>query len=167
MTERARSRDRRSAGFTLVELMVTVAIATILVTVATASYNTYVRKSHRTDAKTALLDLAGREEQFYSTTNTYSGTPSDLGYGASGATFPMTVGSGYYQVNVSFCNPTPGNLCSGSNVSTFTVSATAYTTDQQQDSQCLYFSVDNTGKQFSSNNLSGSGTDTTTTCWQQ
>ena len=61
-TERADSR-----GFTLVELMVVIVIASILMAIAVPSYKNSIRKSRRTDAKTALLDLAGREERFNST----------------------------------------------------------------------------------------------------
>jgi type IV pilus assembly protein PilE len=50
-----------SRGFTLVELMVVIVIASILMAIAIPSYKTSIRKSRRTDAKTALLDLAGRE----------------------------------------------------------------------------------------------------------
>ena len=53
-------------GFTLIELMVVVVIATILVGIAVPSYMSQMRKSRRTDAKTALLELAGREERFLS-----------------------------------------------------------------------------------------------------
>src|ERR1700736_1151973 len=85
-------------GFTLIELMVTVAIVGILATVATASYQRQILKSRRTDARSALLDLAGREEKLFSITNAYSATPSDLGYGAG--TWPISIGSGYYNVSV-------------------------------------------------------------------
>jgi len=49
-----------AAGFTLVELMIVVVIASILLAIAVPSYMTQVRESRRTEAKTALLDLAGR-----------------------------------------------------------------------------------------------------------
>src|ERR1700734_3945695 len=81
-------------GFTLIELMITVAIVAILATVATVSYTTQIQKSRRTDARSALLDLAGREEKLFSTSNAYSGTLADLGYSSA------TVGSGYYTVTV-------------------------------------------------------------------
>ncbi len=42
-----------------------------------------IRESRRTEAKTALLDLAGREERFFSTNgSTYSSATADLGYTA-------------------------------------------------------------------------------------
>src|SRR5438132_12993393 len=57
-------------GFTLIELMVVVAIVTILFSIAIPSYMSYIRQSRRTEAKTAVLDLAGREERFLSTNPT-------------------------------------------------------------------------------------------------
>ena len=72
MYQRTAQRPSRTTGFTLIELMVTVLIVSVLVAIAVPSYIDKVRKSRRTDAKTALLDLAGREERFYNTNNTYS-----------------------------------------------------------------------------------------------
>jgi type IV pilus assembly protein PilE len=146
-------RNSNSAGFTLIELMVTVAIATILITIAIPAYNTQIRKSRRTEAKTALLDLAGREERLYNTSSppNYSSTPSDLGYGAVGATFPMPVGSGYYTVTVAFTAVAvnvPG---------TYTITATPVVgSDQANDTQCLFFTLTNTGAQTATN----------ASCWQ-
>ena len=53
MQSRSAQRPSRAAGFTLVELMVVVAIATILFAIAVPSYITYVRQSRRTEARTA------------------------------------------------------------------------------------------------------------------
>jgi type IV pilus assembly protein PilE len=153
MFKQCTARSAKSAGFTLVELMVTLVIAAILMTVAIPAYNSQVRKSRRTEAKTALLDLAGREERLYSTTNLYSSTPSDLGYGAAGATFPMTVGSGYYTVNVTNL---VNNVVAGQQ-STYRVVATPVAgKGQDLDTQCLTFSIDQTGNQQA----------TTANCWK-
>ena len=50
--------DQRKGGFTLIELMITVAIVAILAAIAYPSYTEYVRRAHRADIKTALLDDA-------------------------------------------------------------------------------------------------------------
>jgi len=60
MSKPLESRKHTSFGFTLIELMVTVAIVTILATIAVTSYTSQIQKSRRTEAKSALLDLAGR-----------------------------------------------------------------------------------------------------------
>jgi len=137
-----------SSGFTLIELLIAMGVVAILATVAAATYTSQVQKSRRTDARSALLDLAGREEKLFSTTNAYSATPSDLGYGAVGTPFPITVGSGYYQVSATVANPPVS----------FLITATAIGT-QAGDTQCVTLSVDQTGAQTST------GTGTASTCW--
>ncbi len=64
---------KNTAGFTLVELMIVVAIIGILVTVAYPSYLDYVQKAKRGDAIDALLFEAGRMEEFYLNNDTYTG----------------------------------------------------------------------------------------------
>lgn len=53
-----------SQGFTLIELMITVAIVAILAAVAYPSYEQYVRKGRRATAQATLLDVAARQQQF-------------------------------------------------------------------------------------------------------
>jgi type IV pilus assembly protein PilE len=122
----------RSAGFTLVELMVVIVIATILGSIAIPAYRSQIQKSRRTEARTALLDLAAREERFLSTNNTYTNTPANLGYAG---TFPVVVGSSYYQVNVTAFTQT-----------TFTATATPIGA-QATDTACGTFTIDQTGMQ--------------------
>ena len=142
-------------GFTLTELLVTMVITTILIAVVLPTYQTQVRKSRRTEAKSALMDIAGREERLYTTTNTYSSTPSDIGYAAVGIAYPVTVGSGYYQVTVTTTAGPPA---------TFTVTATPVAgMGQDKDTLCASFTVLQTGQQSA---LNSGGADNTTTCWR-
>lgn len=169
--------NTRLAGFTLVELLVVILVAAILVSIAVPTYQNQVRKSRRTDAKTAVLDLAAREEKYLSLNNTYTTSPSALGYVATGtsATFPQTVGSGYYQVYVCISTTAVGTTatstpCVAASTATagtsYVVAALAYASTQLADTSCQYFAVDNTGTQFATSSNTGSGTDTTSTCWQ-
>lgn len=69
-------------GFTLIELMVTVAIVGILAGIAYPSYQDSVRKSRRVDAEGVLLGLANAMERNFTTTNSYLGAavgPADTG----------------------------------------------------------------------------------------
>jgi type IV pilus assembly protein PilE len=142
-----------AGGFTLVELMIVVVIASVLLAIAVPSYIDKVRKSRRVEAKTALLDIAGREERFFNTNNTYSSTPSDLGYGAVSASFPMAVGSNYYNVNVTFTAVVVGPPLVAP---TYTITATAIN-DQLKDTNCKTFTLNNYGVQTSAPSTTG--------CW--
>jgi type IV pilus assembly protein PilE len=139
-----------AAGFTLVELMIVIVIASALLAIAIPSYIDKVRKSHRVQAKTALLDLAAREERFFNTNNTYSNQASDLGYTGN---FPQAVGDSYYQVSVAF---TPVVVGPPMVAPTYTITATAIN-DQLKDAPCQTFTLTNTGLQSSLPN--------TTQCW--
>lgn len=150
----AHTRPARAAGFTLIELMIAVVVATILLAIAIPSYESEVQKSRRTDAKTALLDLATREQRYFSVYNTFTTSPQNLGYGAAGANFPMTVGSGYYSVNVT--------APAAASPPTFTVTAIPVGS-QQSDTMCSTFTVTNTGSQTSADS---GGNPTTSSCWQ-
>lgn len=154
MTRKRMSAPAASRGFTLIELVVTILIASILVGIALPTYTSQVRKSRRTEAVSTLLDLAGREERLFSTTNTYSNSPANLGY--SGTAFPITVGSGYYQVNVAVTAAAPPQPA------TYTITATPIGA-QANDTDCASFSLNQTGKQSV---LDSGGGDATATCWR-
>ena len=62
----------RSTGFTLIELMITVAVVGILAAVAYPSYTEHVRRSHRATAQGLLSDLATRQHQFFVDTRGYA-----------------------------------------------------------------------------------------------
>jgi len=142
------------SGFTLIELVVAMGVVAILATIAVTSYTNQVQKSRRTDARSALLDLAGREEKLFSTNNAYSATPSDLGYAPVGTPFPISVGSGYYTVSVAVPDPNQA----ATTPTTYSITATAIGT-QANDTTCSTLSVNQTGVQTST------GTGTAATCW--
>ena len=56
---------RKSRGFTLIEMLMTVAIISILVAIAYPGYTSYVRKAHRGEAISALMEIANAQEKFY------------------------------------------------------------------------------------------------------
>lgn len=63
-------------GFTLLELITTLAILSFLITISYPVYNQYVMKTHRVTAKVALLDLASNLERYHVVHNTYVGAVS-------------------------------------------------------------------------------------------
>jgi type IV pilus assembly protein PilE len=146
-----------SSGFTLIELMVTVGIVTILATIAVTSYTSQVQKSRRTEAKSALLDLAGREERLFSTTNAYSNIEAYLGYATSGTTVmtAMPFGNNYYTLTATVPDP-----AQAAGTPSYILTATPVAgTSQASDTQCGSFSVNQLGVQ------TVSGTYTVAQCW--
>jgi type IV pilus assembly protein PilE len=71
---------RGSRGFTLIELMITVAIIAILAAVAYPSYTEHVRKSARRAAQAEMMDIANRQQQFLISSRTYVSDLAAAGY---------------------------------------------------------------------------------------
>jgi type IV pilus assembly protein PilE len=148
----------KGAGFSLIELMVAVSIAGILLAIAIPSYSSYMRRSRRTEARSALVDLAGREERYYNTNgNQYTSTLSNLGYTAASSS--SVVGNGYYTVTVASAAST------ATTPSTYSITAAPNTTDQNKDTACLYFYIDSTGLQKAG--ASAGAAVSGSTCWLQ
>jgi type IV pilus assembly protein PilE len=60
-----------SRGVTLIELMIVIIVVAVLASIAIPSYRQYVLRSHRTEAKAALMNVAAAQEKFYLQNNTY------------------------------------------------------------------------------------------------
>lgn len=71
-------RPARLEGFTLLELMITLAVAAILVVIVVPTYNNYVIRAHRSAAQQLLMDIAQRQEQFLLDNNTYASDITSL-----------------------------------------------------------------------------------------
>jgi len=66
-------------GFTLIELMIVVAIIGVISAIAYPSYDSYMKKSRRADAKIALQKMADKQERFYLQNNTYTTNTANVG----------------------------------------------------------------------------------------
>lgn len=111
--------NKNQKAFTLIELMITVAIIAILAVIAIPSYKRYIVISHRTDAQAAMLSLAQYLESKYNASFSYpeaSSIPTSL-------TAPTNI-SAFYTISV--------NTIAGSQ--TYTITATPKST--QNDSLC-------------------------------
>lgn len=126
------------SGFTLVELIVVIAIIAVLVAIATPAYYSYVMKSRRADAKVALSEISQRLEGYYADNNKYASDFDRLKLGNAGF---VKKGSGYqskdgwYQLSIEVKD----------NDQKYTLKATPQGA-QASDGRCMEFALDSTGK---------------------
>lgn len=130
-------------GVTLIELMVVVAIIAILAAIAYPSYRNQIMRSHRAEAKAALLQVQVAQEKFFLQNNTYASAlnATNMGLGYTSTT-PFTTNN-YYQLALSNFTAT-----------TYSVTATAKNS-QAADTHCATFTIDQTGSRSATN----------TDCW--
>jgi len=138
---------KKILGFSLIELMVTVAIVAILAAVAYPSYRDQIVRSRRSDARSALNEVAAKMQQYYLDNKSYAGangTPSVVGSNGSSS-------EGYYTITIA------------SDATTFTLTATPTTKGAQNaDTTCATFTLNQLGTKASKNS---SNADTTAQCW--
>jgi type IV pilus assembly protein PilE len=139
----------KQKAFTLVELMVTVAIVGILASIAIPSYQGSVMKSRRADAKGALLGFANAMERYFTVNNSYlgaagtDGSPADIGAPRIySTTSPVNGGTPYYNLTIS-----------AATASSYTLSAAP--TGVQASDTCGTLTITQTGAK----------SPTTTGCW--
>lgn len=92
---------KRSRGFTIIELLVTIAIVGIIVAVALPSYQDYMLRAGRSEGASALFEVMERQEQYYRNNLTYTLQLSDLGYSA---TEPVKSETDRYRITAAACN---------------------------------------------------------------
>lgn len=110
-------------GFTLIELMIVIAIIALLTAIAVPSYNEYIRRSYRADAKNTLVAIAQRLEQNYTLTGSYAATQTAVPINDAYLTTPWGLGqtppSGTARYNMTFINAAPS-------ATTYTLVATPF-----------------------------------------
>ena len=154
---------KHQLGFTLVELMITVAIIAILTAIAYPSYTESVRRSNRTEAKTELVDVSQRLQRCYTSFGRFDNPPVIPAGGnpcavfnqlTTGSSEIISRGSGFY--SITFAVP-PTRAA-------FTLVATSRVGLQQAaDDECDRFTIDQAGRRqaFHENN-----SETTDRCWR-
>lgn len=63
---------KQQKGFTLIELMVVGAVLAILMTIAIPAFNEQTKRARRADGKAFIMDIASRQERFYTQYSTYT-----------------------------------------------------------------------------------------------
>ncbi|MBS0450352.1 MAG: type IV pilin protein [Proteobacteria bacterium] len=134
----------RARGFTLIELMVTVAVVAILVSLAYPSYMRYMLRAHRASAVSWVMNVANKQVQFNLDARRY-GNDTDLGT----STLPSEVVQYYTVVTTADNTATPP---------TYTITATPIG-NQAADRQCMTLKIDQAG------NKTITGTADVATCW--
>lgn len=121
---------KKSFGFTLVEVLITVAIIGILSSVAYPSYVDYVVRANRSEGLRELVRIANLQEQYYVDNRSYTALMTDLGLDAD----PFLTENSHYSIDATVVNDT------------FTLVATAKGTQALKDTSCGTISITNTGK---------------------
>jgi len=139
----ARRPQKNMSGFTLIELMIVLVIVGILISVGYPSYQEYLRRAKRSEARTALVDGAARMERGYSNTNRY---PETL----AAANIATTTDSGEHTISVAVTDV--GSV----EDQAFTLTATA---SGYVDAKCATLTLTNTGTRGQT------GTGSAEDCW--
>lgn len=139
----------QNRGFTLIEVMIVVAIVAILSAIALPSYQEYIRRGHRAEARAALLQAAQWLERAATATGTYPLT-------ASFPTTLTTMQSGRYTVAVA--SP-PASAASGA---AFTLTATP--AGGQVGDKCGSYTLTHSGVRGAASAASGA---LVTECWNK
>ena len=156
------SRSRtREAGFTIIELMIVVAIIGLLAGIGVPSYKEYVNKGKRAEGKAALTAAAARLERYYSLNNCYPssscGSPAATDSVSALAAAGVQGFSGenstkaYYNISLTFV------------AQTFTI--TAAPKSPYTDAKCGNLTLSNTGRKWTQSNGTTDDVSRVDGCW--
>ncbi|WP_266181151.1 type IV pilin protein [Dyella humicola] len=133
---------KRSRGFSLIELLIVVAIIAVLAAIAIPSYQRYAFRSRRTEGQQLLQSIAVAEERYYATHNQYADLPT-IGFNNTSSQ------NGFYIADIQ-----GGVLVSNQQ---FTMEARPQTA--QLTDACLILTINNAGLK------SMTGTTSNGNCW--
>lgn len=129
---------RFNRGFTLIEIMIVIAIIGIVITIAAPSYTEYLKKGRRAEVVSLLSEQAQSLERFYTKNNVYTGITG------------LSAGNDFYTITPTIADQT------------FLLTATRKTGTSMATDKCGDFTLTNTGVRSMNNATTGL---TTKDCW--
>lgn len=141
-------------GFTLIEIMMVIAIIGILAAIALPGYEQYVTRSKRGLAKSAIVQVMDRQAQFFVDNKRFATDLTDLGYGEDGFGINR---SGKEVASTSADRVYIVQLASGASTMAFTMEAVPQLSQATKDAKCGTLQITHTGVK----SVTGTGTD----CW--
>ncbi len=148
-------------GFTLLELMIVVAIAAIIAAVAVPSYRSHVIRTNRASAESFMSQIASKQEQIMLDMRSYQAVANNAAFGNTPAAggislaVPTNVANNYTLTVTATVGPPPG----------YVITATPNNTTQV-DLLCQVLTLDNTGNKNIAANAGVAPTSTAQACWQ-
>lgn len=140
----------KSLGFTLIELMIAVAIIGVLAGIVYPSYTEGVVRARRAEAMTELAKIANLQEQYYADHRTYVTDMTKLGFAAD----PYITENGYYSIDTTAVSAI---------ASDFIITATAAGLQGSGDADCTAFTLNYLGQRTA---VKGTD-DNTSQCWEK
>ena len=141
---------KENVGYTLVEVLVVLAIVSILATFAYRKYEAEKYKNNRVEAIASLTTAAHELERMHSDQGVYS--PLN----------PIPPKSKYGHYNIAYSNQPCNNINN-----CYTVTATAQGEQANKDPKCVTFTLDNLGRKLSYKSTTLNAANLTTGCWSQ
>ncbi len=144
------AKARTAAGFTLIEIVVALAVVAITTTFAVSSYRRHLQRSHRVEAVQALLAAAAEQEKFHLAHGRY-GERLDAGAGSDPPGLPVasTTPRGRYRLRIAAADAASYRLI-------------AERVEAADDPVCVRLSIDESGRRVASDTTDR---DTTANCW--
>ncbi len=135
---------RLTNGFTIIELLIVIAVIGLLVAIAVPSYQDFVMKSRRTEARELLYTAAQRLQQYFTKADKYTTNTTTLAVSATST-------NGYYTLTIAAGT-------TGSIKTSYALTATP-AGSQANDTDCGNFMLNSLGTR------TVSGSQTTPPCW--